>query len=165
VQGLADGDENPNSIGPTGDALIFVHGYNNDMTVVLERMKQLRKDMKAEGWHGEIVAFDWPSNNQTLNYLEDRSDGAEVAGELVNKGIRLLSEGQKADAKPMFISSGTRQAPMSLWKLLRRRKKTANSSEATGAWARSPSSAATYLPTVYRRQAIGPGRCSAASCV
>ncbi|WP_455270838.1 alpha/beta fold hydrolase [Rhizobium herbae] len=96
VQGLSDGDENPNSIGPMGDALIFVHGYNNDMAVVLERMKQLRKDMKAEGWHGEIVAFDWPSNNQTLNYLEDRSDGAEVAGELVNKGIRLLAEGQKA---------------------------------------------------------------------
>ena len=25
VQGLADGDENPNSIGPRGDVLIFVH--------------------------------------------------------------------------------------------------------------------------------------------
>ncbi|MDM9628775.1 alpha/beta fold hydrolase [Rhizobium sp. S152] len=96
VQGLADGDENPNSIGPTGDVLVFVHGYNNDIPSVLKRIRQLRKDMRAEGWHGEIVAFDWPSDNQTLNYLEDRSDAAAVASELVSKGIRLLSTSQKA---------------------------------------------------------------------
>jgi len=96
VQGLADGDENPNSIGPKGDVLIFVHGYNNDIPIILDRMRQLRADMVAEGWHGEIVAFDWPSNNQTLNYWEDRSDGAGVAAELVAKGIVLLKKGQDA---------------------------------------------------------------------
>ena len=42
VQGLADGDENPNSIGPRGDVLIFVHGYNNDIPTVLKRIRQLR---------------------------------------------------------------------------------------------------------------------------
>ncbi len=95
VQGLADGDENPNSIGPRGDVLIFVHGYNNDIPTVLKRIRQLRADMRAEGWHGEIVAFDWPSDNQTLNYLEDRSDAAAVASELVTKGIRLLKQSQQ----------------------------------------------------------------------
>ncbi|WP_105400542.1 alpha/beta hydrolase [Neorhizobium sp. T7_12] len=96
VQGLADGDENPNSIGPRGDVLIFIHGYNNAIPNVIERVRQLKKDMKAEGWRGEIVAFDWPSDNQTLNYLEDRWDGAAVAAELVTKGILLLSQAQKA---------------------------------------------------------------------
>lgn len=96
VQGLADGDENPNSIGPKGDVLVFVHGYDNDIPIILDRIRQLRADLKAEGWHGEVVAFDWPSGNQVLNYWEDRSDAAEVAGELVSKCIKLLMEGQKA---------------------------------------------------------------------
>jgi esterase/lipase superfamily enzyme len=96
VQGLADGDENPNSISPRGDVLVFVHGYNNDIPIILKRTRQLRADLKAEGWRGEIVAFDWPSSNQTLNYLEDRSDGADVARELVTKCIFLLMKGQKA---------------------------------------------------------------------
>lgn len=99
VRGLADGDENPHSIAPSGDVLVFVHGYNNDIPIILDRMRQLRRDLKAEGWHGEVVAFDWPSANQTLNYLEDRSDAAEVAGELVTKGVRLLVDGQKAQCE------------------------------------------------------------------
>jgi len=96
VQGLADGDENPNSISLTGDVLVFVHGYNNAIPVILERLRLLRETLRAEGWHGEVIAFDWPSDNQTLNYLEDRSDAAEVAHELVTKGIRLLMVNQKA---------------------------------------------------------------------
>lgn len=96
VQGLADGDENPASISPSGDVLIFVHGYNNTIEAVLSRMRRLRAHLKQEGWRGEIVSFDWPSANQVLNYLEDRADGAEVALSLVTKGIKLLAEGQKA---------------------------------------------------------------------
>lgn len=95
VQGLADGDENPNSISPTGDVLVLVHGYNNDIASVLTRMRQLRKNLRSEGWRGEVIAFDWPSNNQVLNYYEDRSDAAKVAAELVVGGIMLLSETQK----------------------------------------------------------------------
>lgn len=95
VRDIADGNENPNSISPAGDVLIFVHGYNNAISHVLERMRMLRKNLLAEGWRGEVVAFDWPSANQTLNYWEDRHDGASVASELVTKAIRLLSEGQK----------------------------------------------------------------------
>lgn len=97
VRAVADGNENPNSISPSGDILIFVHGYNNAISHVLERMRALRANLRAEGWRGEVVAFDWPSANQTLNYLEDRRDGAEVASQLVTKAIKLLSEGQKRD--------------------------------------------------------------------
>ncbi|MXN66744.1 alpha/beta fold hydrolase [Stappia sp. GBMRC 2046] len=95
IQGLADGDENPNSISPTGDVLIFVHGYNNDIPIVLKRMRQLRRDLQAEGWRGEVIAFDWPSENSTLNYLEDRADAAKVAHSLVTEGIDLLIQKQK----------------------------------------------------------------------
>src|SRR5262245_11659558 len=76
VQGLADGDQNPLSISPTGDVLIFVHGYNNDLDIIMKRQRQLTADLTAEGWRGVVIAFDWPSNNFTLNYWEDRSDAA-----------------------------------------------------------------------------------------
>ncbi len=99
VQGLADGDENPNSIAPKGDVLVFIHGYNNSIADVLRRTRQLARDLKAEGWHGQVVAFDWPSANQTLNYIEDRWDGAKVAADLVTKGIGLISEGQVGPEK------------------------------------------------------------------
>lgn len=95
VQGLADGDLNPNSISPTGDVLVFVHGYNNDIPTILERMRQLRTDLCAEGWRGEIVSFDWPSGNTTLGYIEDRTKAAKVASQLVDPCIRLLMVNQK----------------------------------------------------------------------
>lgn len=96
VQGLADGDNNPFSISPAGDVLVFVHGYNNSIEIILKRMRRLRDDLLAEGWHGEVVSFDWPSGNQALNYLEDRSDAAAVAQSLVTSCIRPLMLGQKA---------------------------------------------------------------------
>jgi len=95
VQDLADGDCNPNSISPTGDVLIFIHGYNNDLEIVLKRQRQLARDLKAEGWRGVVIGFDWPSDNNTLNYLEDRWDAAEVAIALVSKGVKLLARGQQ----------------------------------------------------------------------
>jgi pimeloyl-ACP methyl ester carboxylesterase len=97
VQGLADGDGNPNSISPTGDVLVFIHGYNNTIPNVLQRTRRLRADLHGQGWHGEVISFDWPSDDQTLNYLEDRADAAAVASELVTRGITLLVAAQKAN--------------------------------------------------------------------
>lgn len=96
VRDLADGVVNPNSISPKGDVLIFLHGYNNDLKIIMQRQRQLAADLKAEGWKGVVIGFDWPSDNQTLNYHEDRSDGAEVALRLVSDGIKLLAAGQDA---------------------------------------------------------------------
>ncbi len=97
VIGLADGDENPNSISPTGDILVFIHGYANDAEIILQRTRQLSKDLKTEGWRGQVVAFDWPSDNKVLNYWEDRADAAAVAGSLVEKCVKLIAEGQARD--------------------------------------------------------------------
>jgi pimeloyl-ACP methyl ester carboxylesterase len=96
VQGLADGDENPNSISPAGDILVLVHGYNNAPPAVLASHKHLEANLRAEGWRGLVISFDWPSNNQVLNYLEDRSDGAAVALELVRQCVKLLKDAQEA---------------------------------------------------------------------
>ncbi len=97
VQGLADGAENPNSISPAGDVLVFVHGFNNDIAAVIARTDDLRNTLRRQGWHSEVVAFDWPSGNNVLNYVEDRMDASEVASALVNSGVKLLMAGQKAN--------------------------------------------------------------------
>jgi len=93
VRDLADGKADKH-MAEGGDVLVFVHGYNNDAQVIRDRQLQLGKDLTAEEWRGVVVSFDWPSDNSTLNYLEDRSDAAEVAQELVTRGIRPLAEGQ-----------------------------------------------------------------------
>ncbi|HJW34226.1 MAG TPA: alpha/beta fold hydrolase [Holophagaceae bacterium] len=93
VRSLADGDTDPRT-GDGGDVLIFIHGYNNDSPAILKRQEYLSEDLKAEGFKGIVVSFDWPSDNSTLNYLEDRGDAADTALFLVEKGIKLLARGQ-----------------------------------------------------------------------
>ena len=70
-------------IDPGGDVLVFVHGYNNCQDIVMKRHRRLQADLWAEGFRGLVVSFDWPSASSTLNYLEDRSDAAQSAIELV----------------------------------------------------------------------------------
>ena len=94
VRSLADGDADQ-AVSQGGDVLIFVHGYNNDSKVIRDRQLALTRDLKAEGWRGVIASFDWPSEDSTLNYLEDRSGAAKVAKELVEKCIRPLSARQR----------------------------------------------------------------------
>lgn len=95
VRDLADGDADQ-TVSRGGDVLVFVHGYNNDEKTVRDRQLQLAADLAAEGWRGVVASFDWPSDDSTLNYLEDRKDAAQVASELVEKCIRPLSVGQGA---------------------------------------------------------------------
>ena len=82
VRDWADGAAD-NKIDPAGDVVVFVHGYNNDQDTVMKRTRQLQADLQGEGFQGLVVAFDWPSANSTLNYLEDRWDAAETAIALV----------------------------------------------------------------------------------
>ena len=93
VRDVADGKADKH-VAEGGDVLVFVHGYNNDAQVIRDRQLRLGRDLAAEEWRGVVVSFDWPSANSTLNYLEDRADAAEVAQELVARGIRPLAEGQ-----------------------------------------------------------------------
>ncbi|HEX8012150.1 MAG TPA: alpha/beta fold hydrolase [Casimicrobiaceae bacterium] len=93
VIAAADGEEDEIT-GTTGDVLFFVHGYNNDIPVVLWRTRVLQQSLDAQGWKGLVVAFDWPSDNSTLNYLEDRNDASQVALRLVDQVLKLLIDAQ-----------------------------------------------------------------------
>jgi hypothetical protein len=97
VVGLADGDENPLSISPRGDILVYVHGYNNSIANILERQRSLTTNLRAEAWKGIVVSFDWPSDNQLLGYFEDRDDGAAVAQYLVGTCLDIVVTQQKRD--------------------------------------------------------------------
>lgn len=103
VRAAADGVEDEIT-GTTGDVLVFVHGYNNDMNAITWRTEALQTTLQAQGWRGVVIAFDWPSDNQTLNYLEDRSDAAEVANRMVGDAIELLVEAQDDTENPCKIN-------------------------------------------------------------
>lgn len=96
VRLLADENPNPNSISVAGDVLVFVHGYNNDLATVMKRQRQLASDLQSEQWKGIVIGFDWPSGNETLAYLEDRSKAAQVAIELVRRCVTILSGAQES---------------------------------------------------------------------
>jgi pimeloyl-ACP methyl ester carboxylesterase len=93
VSRLATGEFDPVT-GMEGDVLVFVHGYNNDRAIALWRTRTLQETLAEQGWKGVVVGFDWPSDNNTLNYLEDRSDAADVALRLVQESLELLIDAQ-----------------------------------------------------------------------
>ncbi len=103
VRAAADGVEDEIT-GTTGDVLVFVHGYNNDMEAITWRTEALQAGLSEQGWRGKVIAFDWPSDNSTLNYLEDRSDAAEVADRMVGDAIGLLVDAQSDAANPCKIN-------------------------------------------------------------
>ena len=78
-----------------GDALVFVHGYNNGQEVVMARHDLLQRRLREAGYQGAIISFDWPSAESALNYLEDRSDAKATALRLVSDGIALLAHLQE----------------------------------------------------------------------
>lgn len=80
-----------------GDILVFVHGYNTSPKDVMSRHDQLEDDLKAIGYKGSVVSFDWPSASMALNYLEDRHDAKTTAMQLVTGGIAVLSKEQTPD--------------------------------------------------------------------
>jgi hypothetical protein len=64
VQDIADGNPNQNSISIAGDVLVFIHGYNNGLDIIMQRQRQLAKDLEAEGWKGIVIGFDWPTETR-----------------------------------------------------------------------------------------------------
>lgn len=77
-----------------GDIVVFVHGFKNSPANVIERHRQLEKDLPGVGFRGAIVSFDWPSADRTINYLEDRSDAKITALHLVDNCLSLLAATQ-----------------------------------------------------------------------
>jgi len=103
VRAAADGVEDEIT-GTTGDVLLFVHGYNNDMEAITWRTEMLQTTLREQRWRGLVIAFDWPSDNSTLNYLEDRADAAEVANRMVSDAVGMLVDAQQDTEHPCKIN-------------------------------------------------------------
>ena len=80
-----------------GDILMFIHGYNNDQETVMRRHDRIAADLKAVGFKGVVLSFDWPSEAIAINYMEDRHDAKLTAMQLVSDGIRLFAQEQTPD--------------------------------------------------------------------
>ncbi len=91
VMDLARTGPDPATGRDCGDILVLVHGYNNELPVIMKRHRRLKKNLAAAGFGGAVVSFDWPSNNIALNYLEDRSDARITSIKLVDDCIRLFT--------------------------------------------------------------------------
>lgn len=77
-----------------GDITVLVHGYSTSPAEIVLRHRQLRADLAVAGYRGELVSFDWPSDDHAFNYLEDRVDAKLTALKLVDDGIALLAAAQ-----------------------------------------------------------------------
>lgn len=82
-----------------GDIVIYIHGFNNATKDVLRRLRSLKKGLKAQGFDGAVVAFDWPSADKALNYLEDRLDAKQSAFRLVTEGISSFAALQTPECR------------------------------------------------------------------
>lgn len=54
-------------------ALVFVHGYNTNMTEAVARLAQVVEDT---GYEGVPVLFSWPSTSETVDYVADINSAA-----------------------------------------------------------------------------------------
>lgn len=84
---------------PMGDVLIYVHGFNVDLSLVLKRHRLIRKGLEALGYKGAVVSFDWPSADSALNYLDDRTDAKLTAIRLVTDAIAMFTRVQQQDCE------------------------------------------------------------------
>ena len=158
VRDRADGEAD-NRIDPAGDVLVFIHGYNNDQDIVMDRHRQLQSDLWQEGFRGLVVSFDWPSASSTVNYLEDRWDASETAIELVTDVRCPWPRDRDRDARPMYTFSGTRPARTSSAKRSIMRARRVSFTGATGGSPRSCSWAATSRATRSPGMMQFPARC------
>ncbi len=61
-------------------ALVFVHGYNNDFDGAMKRATQLAFDLQFDG---VVIPFTWPSQGMVLDYLTDGAMAMKSIGALV----------------------------------------------------------------------------------
>jgi esterase/lipase superfamily enzyme len=74
--------------------LLFVHGYNNDMTDILDRAERLEQTYNVE-----VIVFSWPANggglHGVLSYRSDKADAIASVGafnRVLEKLDALISE-------------------------------------------------------------------------
>lgn len=78
--------------GATNEITIYVHGFNTDQIDNLRRMAKIRDGLRAEGYRGALVAYDWPSEGHAGAgpYARDKRKAKQTAEYLVSDGILPL---------------------------------------------------------------------------
>lgn len=80
-----------------GEILFLVHGFNVDAAAALAFHRKCESQLRAAGWQGMVISFDWPSDGLVFAYLDDRVDARAAASALTNSAIGLLESRQSAD--------------------------------------------------------------------
>jgi esterase/lipase superfamily enzyme len=80
-----------------GEILFLVHGFNVDSAAALAFHRKCERQLRAAGWEGLVISFDWPSDGLVFAYLDDRADARAAASALTNSAIGLLEARQAAD--------------------------------------------------------------------
>lgn len=79
--------------GGSNEVTIFVHGFNTPQTSMLTRRAKIENGLRAHGYTGAVVGYDWPSDGSFLRYSRDKRDAKKAAEYLVSDCILpLLSE-------------------------------------------------------------------------
>lgn len=79
-----------------GEAVIFVHGYNNNFSEGLYRIAQFAHDLELPG---VVLHYSWPSAAEPLGYVYDRDSAIFARDGLAN----LLDEVGRAGAKRVLL--------------------------------------------------------------
>lgn len=70
----------------TRKTLVFVHGYNTNMTEAVARFAQLIEDT---GYEGVPILFSWPSSRRVLDYVTDINSAAFSRDALADSAVLL----------------------------------------------------------------------------
>lgn len=76
--------------GGNTEVLIYVHGFNTSQSGMLKRLAKIEAGVKANGFNGAVVAYDWPSDGSVFAYNRDRADAKKTAPHFVGDGILPL---------------------------------------------------------------------------
>lgn len=85
--------------GGQGEILFFVHGFNVEQHQMRARHRKIVAGLKAHGFQGVVVSFDWPSDGDVIGYASDRLDARMASNYLLDKGIAPFARRQTPDCR------------------------------------------------------------------
>ncbi|WP_300058302.1 alpha/beta fold hydrolase [uncultured Roseobacter sp.] len=69
---------------------VYVHGFNTDQIDMLRRLDKIKTGLRAQGYRGAVIGYDWPSDGKVFSYDQDRNRVKDTAQFLVRDGILPL---------------------------------------------------------------------------
>ena len=131
------------------EAVVFVHGYNNNFASGLYRFAQLSHDLEIEGVQ---VQYSWPSRNSVLGYAYDRDSVLFARDGLENLLEELVAAG--ADRVILVAHSMGAHLTMETLRQIAHKRRTGLINSLAGVVLMSPD----IDLSVFRSQAKGVGR-------